>query len=1320
MRPSNTFRFALFGTALVTAAVLTSVMLWRGPSAAAPQNSPRLDVPFTLSVPSPHVSWGKPSALPPVHAFVVPSVSEGRTLVELAQRMDLTFDTVMIDEAWDVNTWTVGTDKDYEARNYKLAYQYLEEDLAKPTQYDVIVLPSLHGWNRLPRSARESIRKRVEQGTGLVLIHPTTGVPAPDDPPAVRPLNDFSPEYEVEPGDELWDLSPLVGVLSDRLDSRGHRQIRPDAVATGPWKRVAEHPISSNLPLDILPTDYLKHYRYKLGQDSTVLIAGPEGEPIVATKMVGKGRVVAIGYVNTGLSPMIEWGILGQHDDHWWEYIYSLLCRSILWTAGREPVLRLLPMAITDSAGGGKAVSVTVDRDSPLERADAMAQVFNEWGELEGSAGRTLELQRGVYSVSIDLPANLAGGRHTVDVILTAEGKRHDWGSITFGIEKPDEVVRVAADRSFYTRGDKLQARFSTRTAKAFRYLVELFDNRHRLIGRQGPSEFPAGTSEIQTEVSVGNYTTNIGWLRVTLLGALPEVSAATKSPQDSSAADRVLDRKQLRVNFQSLDREFGAYEFIMPWHGPPSYQPWTPTLDEQFRKIGITVTERPERNFRLIAGTKTPGFGVYWHYRHAYLEQKKKFLETGDKRYLVRDPDLADDAWLEKLRAIMREDMQRSVLYRPLGWYMADESSLTAYGDPFDLSWSEPTLAKFRDWLKTQYASLDALNAEWESSFPGWEDVLPLTTAEAQAKGNCAGWFDHRVFMEDVFAHALQVAADTVREVDPGGRPSISGTQVPGPSNAVNWYKLDQIIDYLQPYSHGDQDELHRITRPDLILTGFTGYEDHGKVLRHQLWHRLFHGHIGASLFWHYTALNADLTLTEQGNDLAETTNEFRDEGLGLLLRGAQRENCGIAVHYSLHSVKGHWITDGHIAPNDLASGEATSAHLKRFHANRKAWLLALEDAGYQYDLLTTEQMEAGRLADYRVLVLPDSIALSDQETSVIRRFVENGGLLIADAETGLMNGHGRWQVSGRIDDVLGVQRVRIRSVEDEGPRRAFRVALSSGSAELEVVPADAGLRLTTGHPGAATGETLFLMDNRYGSGRAFTLNFWMTDYEGIRKSSAQAARLNLLRDHMSLAGVRPVADIRRSNGATLACSQVIAFRKGMARYLAILPEPGCADEGAVNIRLPEPRHAYDLRAHRSLGRTTRIDARLVAGEPLLLAFLPAPVGKIKVSPADERISSVEVKAGETARFSVRLAAASGSAATISESTIPPSAAHVEVRNPQGNVLDHYTANLPLVDGQAEFSVPLALSDHPGRWRVTVREPYTHATATMNFVVTR
>jgi hypothetical protein len=1297
-------------------ALLIPPSLVRTTAAEQKENQSRIDAPFTLTVETPHVVWGKPSPTGPVRAFAVPSVSEGRTLIELSERIDMKADTVMIDDAWDVNTWTVGTDDNYEARNYKLAYKYLEEDLTSLTPYDVIILPSLFGWNRLPQAVRDSIRKRVEQGAGLVLIHPTTGIPAPDDPQVTGPMNNFAPSRDVAPGEGLWDLSPLVGVLSDRIDARGFREIRPDATAAGQWKSASNNFITADVPFESFPTDFLKHYRYRLGKDSTALVTGPGGEPIVATKMFGKGRVVAFGYVNAGFSPMIDWKISTERansNDHWWKYFYSLLGRSILWAAKREPQMTLGPLTVEPISlkhGAEKQVSIKIENRSPLAAAKLVIVETDEWGKEEQSFDRAVVVKQGSDGLSLPLPPQTSAGRHSVDVILEANGKHYDWGSVTFDIPKSDEILSLSTDKHFYARGDTAQVKWRTKLGTPGKVLVELVDNRDRLLGVGSASTSKQPSSDNEVNLKVGNYSTNIGWVRLTLLGG---------------ETDRtIIDRKQVRVNFSSLDRDFGAYELIMPWYGPPTYQPWTPTLDEQFRKMGVSVMETPGRNFKLIKEVKTPGFGVYWHYRQEYLEQKDKFLETGDKKYLIRKPDLADDQWLEKLQGIIRADMEEEKSYRPLAYYLADESSLTAYGDPFDLSWSVPTLTKFRAWLKTQYPNLDALNEEWETHFESWEEIVPLTSTEAQAKGNYAGWMDHRTFMEQVFAHALEVARDTVKQEDAGGRPSISGTQAPGPSNAVNWYLLDNIVDYLQPYSEDDQDELHRSTRPGLILTGFTGYAEHGKELRHELWHRLLHSQVGASLFWHYTAVNADLSLAEQGRDLSQTIDEFRNEGLALLLRGAHRDNCGIAVHYSLPSVRGQWITDGHIKAHEVANGDETSAHLTRFHQNRSAWLKALEDAGYQYDFVSTEQVEAGKLAGYRVMILPDSIALSDGEVAAIRKFVSDGGFLIADAETGLMDGRGRWQVRGRLDDLLGVVRTSLRSAPATVPSAKMRALTSGGESLLDIRPADPDLRSADGQS-LLSGGLAHAVDHPFGQGHAIALNFWMTDYPRLRKDGAQGSRLALMHDLLGRTAVRPVADVRAASGKPFSCSEIVAYHKQSTEYLAILPEPVCnQDAGGIELKLPTPQYAYDLRAHRFLGRVSRVAGSLVPGEPLLYALQPAPIGRLSVDVAGPNKSKAQIKAGDTIRFLVRLqnqTFAAEPARPVRKGQgrmMPESAVHVDVRNPSGKTLDYYGANIP-VRGEAEISVPTALNDEAGTWQVTVREPFTHAIATATFRVT-
>src|SRR5262249_14036105 len=142
----------------------------------------------------------------------------------------------------------------------------------------------------------------------------------------------------------------------------------------------------------------------------------------------------------------------------------------------------------------------------------------------------------------------------------------------------------------------------------------------------------------------------------------------------------------------------------------------------------------------------------------------------------------------------------------------------------------------------------------------------------------------------------------------------------------------------------------------------------------------------------------------------------------------------------------------------------------------------------------------------------------------------------------------------------------------------------------------------------------------------------------------------------------------------------------------------------------LPTAQQVYDLRLHRSLGRRSEIEGTLQQGEPLIFALTEAPVGGLSLSRLDSSHGSTLVRAGEALGFSVRQA---GDGASIIDSAV-----HVEVQGPSGRVLDYYGGDYSRSGGQAEFSIPLALNDPPGRWQVTAREPFSHQTAQIDFRV--
>jgi len=871
----------------------------------------RFEAPYTMTVETPHVKWAKPLAGGPIRVLAVPTVGEGRTLVELAQRVSLDMTTVSIDPAWDLNKWTLAFGDDYGARaekgDLKLIYSYLEKELVSEKKFDVILLPLNHGWGQLSTAAREALARRVREGCGLVLI---------------RPFEDA--------------ISPLTPVDLKPDDSELEEPRAPGKTESSPWRRVGEHYITRAIPVEQFPFRDLQNFVYSAEAGANVLIQTESGRPILAERKFGKGRVLAYGYRNEGMSWHMPMEARGHLVDAYWEYFYALLSRSLIYAAGREPAGRV-----------------------------NWEQVAATW-RLKNSLGVTEKSGQGVKPKF----TGLAAGRHFLE-----QQTASDWNISVIDVAQPDKVEALKVSASVVEQGQAVNVTFrSTRPAR-----IELIDGLGRVIAREDGSD--------SVTLKAGQPLTHSGFVRATV-GTVIE---------------------QIPVQFAASTRDWTDYEVMLPWFGPKTYQPWIPAVDEQFRKIGITTLADPNRNFKIMASAHLPGFGIYWYRRDAYLKRKADFAKTKDTKYLVREVELQSPAFMTGLREQLDKSLKPIVPLRPMAVYLADESSLTFYGDSFDVSWAPEALAGFRTWLKGEYGDVQGVNAMWGTSFTNWESVLPMTTEQAQKHGNFAAWADHRIYMEQEFGKAFGRASDLVHQMDPGGRASISGTQVPGAHNGCNWYEIDQQIDYLQPYSDGNQDAMHHLFRPGLTITGFTGYGLVGDEAQYQQWQRLFYGHSGASIFWHFTLMNPDLTLSEQGKALSESFGKLQS-GIGRAFMNSAVREDGVAIHFSMASIRGAWITDGHIN-EALDPDESPSKNYAELGKRRDGWVKALERQGVQFRFLATPQIESGGLDKFKVLILPYSIALSDKEAAAIERFMDGGGIVIGDDQTGRMDAHCRWR---------------------------------------------------------------------------------------------------------------------------------------------------------------------------------------------------------------------------------------------------------------------------------------------------------------------
>ncbi len=871
----------------------------------------RFEAPYTLDVVTPHVNWAKPLAGGPIRLLAVPTVSEGRTLVELAERLSLDLTTVSIDPDWDVNKWTMAFGNDYGARaekgDLKLVYSYLEQELTSDKKFDAILLPLNHGWEQLTTASREALKRRVREGCGLVLIRPFADELSP-----LTPLK----------------LNPEIGELEEPK--------QPGRTESSAWHRTSDHYITRAIPVESFPFLDLQNFIYRAEPGASILIQAESGSPILAVRQFGKGRVIAFGYYNDGISWHMPMPARGHFVDAYWEYFYSLLCRSLIYAAGREPA---------------RAIN--------WEKASASWRLKSAIGETEKSG----EGPRPHFS-------DLSPGRHFFEQQTSS-----DWNISVIDVSQPDKIENLRSSADVISEGQSVDVNWrSTRPAR-----IELIDGFGRVIASAG------GSGSVR--LGAGRALTHSGFVRATCGTAV----------------------EQIPVRFAASERDWSDYEIMLPWFGPKSYQPWIPALDEQFRRIGITTLADPDRNFKMMVSAHLPGFGIYWYRRDGYLKRKAEYARTKDKSQLVREIELESPIFEAGLREQLDKSLRPVAPLKPMAVYLADESSLTFYEDAFDVSWAPEALAGFRQWLRHEYVDVAALNASWGTSFETWDSVAPMTAEEAQRHGNYAPWADHRAYMEQEFVRAFRKASTLVHEIDPGARASISGTQIPSPHNGCNWFEIDQQIDHLQPYSDGDQDAMHYLFRPGLTITGFTGYGLTGSDAQYEQWRRLFYGHSGASIFWHYTLLNPDLTPSDQGKALAQAFGRLQS-GIGRVFVNSRVHEDGVAIHFSMASARGAWITDGKIAA-DLGDASETSRNFSELMRRRDAWAKELERQGVQFRFLATPQIEAGLLDTYRVLILPYSIAISDKEARAIERFMERGGVVYGDDQTGRMDERCHWR---------------------------------------------------------------------------------------------------------------------------------------------------------------------------------------------------------------------------------------------------------------------------------------------------------------------
>jgi Beta-galactosidase len=1302
---------------LAAAALAAGIGAAAGSLAAADAPAPRYDIVYSTEVATPHVPWATRLPGGPISSFFIPPVAAGRDMVELMQRLALTPTTVTIDRQWDVNCWGIGDYYGHEFRgdrdDFRTVYGYVEQELTSAKRFEVLLIPGLNGWSRLTRASRDAILRRVRDGAGLVLLHPFVG--------DVRGHPFLGDEAEGDP--RIWDVSPLVGAPDDFVSERGYPEPNSAAISKARWERATPHFITEGLPLELIPSGLSggRLYDYKARGD-VLIQAG--GRPVMATGAYGRGRVVALAYVDEGFLPESIDPIQARIYWDYWEYEYALLVRSLLWASRRESGVALEAPRFTGEAPSRLELSLRSDQPREVEIA---VTGRSEFGPRLVPHSERETLPAGASKVTLPVerirPAEgWSGGRQIADVIVSdpATGATLDFGTAVFSAPKRATIASLKPNAAVYRDGDTVSV--VTRAAGDLRGLKMRLEMRDDL-GRLLHAEERATPGERTFFARLDDFVGKRALLTASLLDG-----------------GRIVD--QLRAEAVSVvqkERRGREYRGLLSFEEPRHFL--APLRQRRLRELamdgGFTWGGAVNDSLEMPRGW----FGVYWYDRGPttpegleaaiqeyertgdfdalqYLTKKELYRRTGDKRYLVRSPSLDDPQVLRTLADLARTAARNKAPYNMDYYFVGDEGSLTSYTDPVDFDFGSYALACFRKWLSTQYASLAALNRAWRTKYRDWDSVVPDTTEEARKTGTFPPWADHRTYMETSFARAYQVARDAVREGDPEGRIAISGTQVTTPWDGADWYRLDHVVDDFLSYDGGNQWDLHRSFAKAGARVGFwTGYGRRGVAVQHEIWSAALQGVFFPNLFWSYSVVNPDLTWSRSGRDMGAAFQALRFEGVGRLLMESERLGDGIAVHYSMASVHAAGILGFHEARRE------ETAIPSLFPADRDGWVKGLTDLGLSFDFIASPQIEGGALDPrrFRVFAMPFSLALSAPEARAIEAFARGGGIVIADGAPGLLDEHCAWAGAGLLDALFGVEAppsetraltARLPagpvSVTDEGK------AWGLSAPDLEGLGAfEAGLHVAGSTALVRAGNVDAVFARPVGRGWAIYLNVLFDAYPRLRKEEHGGSGLrSLLATLLAHGGVRPAVGVTDAGGAPWRPVRVARYRFGDAEIVGILPEPldvetshgvdGVAvyeksQEGRearrVEVSLPTEGDIVDVRSGKFLGHTRRVQASLEPGGALVLA-----VSRARGTVAMDGPTTAE--RGQHPRFVV---SGSGSGKRLFR---------CHVAGPGGRDMSLYARNVVAEGAPATFVLPSALDDPAGTYRIDCTDVVAGASA--------
>ncbi|MHC5069970.1 MAG: hypothetical protein ACYTGO_05725 [Planctomycetota bacterium] len=580
---------------------------------------------------------------------------------------------------------------------------------------------------------------------------------------------------------------------------------------------------------------------------------------------------------------------------------------------------------------------------------------------------------------------------------------------------------------------------------------------------------------------------------------------AADAQPPDKQPEERPLPATA------AAERRAG-FEVILWLHGGPR-------RDQGFfaaiRELGCTAVSvsadedpaLPGRHGMRFYRDQICGKGILELRARQFDPVRNAYELSRDRKDLVRPVCLSSLGTLAQLSSTLSDRLRPALAEDPLAVALGDEISVTRHANPLDLCFDKPSLAAFRTFMRARHRTIESLNESWNTRFESFETVLPFTADQIRARelggpvlaANLRPWAAHREFMDRELARVVRRLVAQVSRHDRRLPCGLTGIPAPAAYGGHDYARLLPHLTFYEIYDQGGARDLAMSLAPDgarQVATLFPPKAGTGTdLVGARLADMLAHGLWGTVIWSAGDVLDADGRATAYGRAIATAVREL--EPAFANFAGATVLRSPIWIVESQASVRAWWMLDsrgdGATWIRRLSSYEV--AHSTSIAA-RHGWVRILEDLGTQPRLVPAPEL-AKRLqaAPPRLLVLPATLALDAASGRAIRKFVNDGGVVVADHSTGLYDEHLRRRDVGLLDPMFGIQR---RSLLYQDQLVAQGLPAAAGRLTTGAAAAERGLR--GGLAETAAGDLRVQLERNVGKGRAIYLNLAMCEYGRVR----------------------------------------------------------------------------------------------------------------------------------------------------------------------------------------------------------------------------